>query len=157
MAILDGLRQHLQTWGENVATNAADIVEDQTARDAPYDYGQRVSVSAVSSSGDSFSTIITVDIEPFEWVHNAPAVPFPAHEELPFMGQDGGPEFYGEDDPRLSVELGFPTVAFYTPGDHAGCLCQTFPTDGSIANPWFQDPLPDRWQDALQQAAGQES
>jgi hypothetical protein len=150
MAVLDGLADHLRDWAEQVADLAGDQVREETARDAPFPFGERVSNSAVTSSADVFTVMIGVDIDPFEWVHDDPQFPFDPHVQL---GEGPiGPEFLDVDDPALANDLTFPAVEFFTPQDHAGCLCQTNPTDGSIANPWFQDPLEQRWHDALQQA-----
>lgn len=154
MTELDGLRDHLRQWGESVADNAAEQVREETARDAPYPFGERVTASNVTESGDVFSVMIGVEIEPFEWLYGDPSArinPFEPHEEL------GSREFLDVDDPDLANELTFPSVQFFTPHDHEGCLCETLPTSGDIANPWFADPLPERWRDALQQAAAQES
>lgn len=151
MATLDGLREHLRQFAENVADNAGEQVRDETARDAPYPFGERVTNSNVMSSGDVFTVVLGLEIEPFEWVHDTPNVDFEPHLELDQQ------EFLDVDDPRLANDLSFPSVQFFAPQDHEGCLCETVPTPGDIANPWFLDPLSERWREALQQAAGQES
>jgi len=63
-------------------------------------------------------------IDGYRWVYG-PAIrqqPFVPHESL------DGATFINFDDPQLSNTTGWPALAFYAPGDHAGCRCDVSPT-----------------------------
>lgn len=64
-----------------------------------------------------------VGTEGYEWTYGPAyrARPFEPHMQL------DGLRFVNFDDPALSNTSGFPDVAFYIPGDHAGCICDCTP------------------------------
>ena len=57
----------------------------------------------------------------YEWVHGPALNPFEPHEAL------DGLEFNSFDDTDLANDSDFPSNAYFFPGDHAGCTCDTIP------------------------------
>ncbi len=57
-------------------------------------------------------------ITSYTWQHGDPARPFEPHEAL------DGAVFYSDDDEVLANNEGWPDTAYFSPGDHTGCLCE---------------------------------
>jgi hypothetical protein len=74
------------------------------------------------ATGATISGILTdagAQTSGYEWVHGTSEKPFEPHLEL------DGVEFDSFTDDQLQNTTGFPDNAYFLPGDHAGCSCDT--------------------------------